>query len=79
MLYKIRGFYDCDYEKYRLLGYKNPVPTSQETQYISATEPIQLMLCKIWCFHGGNNEECRLLGCGDTFLRNIGSYKRNTT
>jgi hypothetical protein len=30
-----------------LLGYKNPVRTSQETHYVSATESSQLMLCKI--------------------------------
>jgi hypothetical protein len=31
----------------RLLGYKNPVCTSQETHYVSAIEPSRLMLCKI--------------------------------
>jgi hypothetical protein len=31
----------------RLPGYKNPVRTSQETHYVSTTESIQLMLCKI--------------------------------
>jgi hypothetical protein len=31
----------------RLLGYNNLVRTSQETHYVSATEPIRLMLCKI--------------------------------
>jgi hypothetical protein len=51
------------YEEYRLLGYKNPVRTSQETHYICATEPSQLMLCKIWWFHDSDYEECRLLGC----------------
>jgi hypothetical protein len=35
------------YEECRLLGYENPVRTSQETQYVSATELSQLMLCKI--------------------------------
>jgi hypothetical protein len=44
---KIRGFHSGDCEEWRLLGYKNPVRTSQETHYISATEPSQLMLCKI--------------------------------
>jgi hypothetical protein len=47
---KIRGFRGGDYEKRRLLGYKNPVRTSrtsQETHYVSATESSQLMLCKI--------------------------------
>jgi hypothetical protein len=36
-----------DYEECRLLGYKPPVRTSQETHYVSATEPSQLMLCKV--------------------------------
>jgi hypothetical protein len=31
----------------RLLGYINPVRTSQETHYVSTTELNQLMLCKI--------------------------------
>jgi hypothetical protein len=39
------------------------VRTSQETHYISATEPSQLMLRKSLGFHGGDSEECRLLGC----------------
>jgi hypothetical protein len=36
-----------DYEEWHLLGYKNPVRTSQETHYVSATEPSRLMLCNI--------------------------------
>jgi hypothetical protein len=32
---------------YRLLGYKSPVPTSEEMHYSSATEPSRLMPCKI--------------------------------
>jgi hypothetical protein len=51
-----------DYEECRLLGYKIPVRTSQETLYVSATESSQLMLSKIWGFHGSDYEECRLLG-----------------
>jgi hypothetical protein len=43
------------------MGYKNPVCTSQETHYVSATEPSPLMLYKIWGFHGSDYEECRLL------------------
>jgi hypothetical protein len=39
--------YGCDYEECRLLGYKNPVRTSQETHYVSAPEHSRLMLCKI--------------------------------
>jgi hypothetical protein len=53
---------DCiSSEECRILGYKNPVCTSQETHYVSATESSQLML-KIGGFHGGDYEECRLLG-----------------
>jgi hypothetical protein len=46
-LCKICGFHGGDYEECRLLGYENPVHTSQETHYVSATEPSRLMLCKI--------------------------------
>jgi hypothetical protein len=63
MLCKIWGLHDGDYEECRLLGYKNPVLTSQETHYVSATEPNRLMLCKISGFHGGHYGECRLLEC----------------
>jgi hypothetical protein len=59
---KIWGFHGSDYEESHLLGYKNPVCTSQETHYVSATESSRLMLCKIWGFHGGDYEECSLLG-----------------
>jgi hypothetical protein len=62
MLCNILGFHGGDYEECLLLGYKNPVRTSQETHYISATKLSQLMLCKICGFHGGDYEECRLLG-----------------
>jgi hypothetical protein len=61
-LCKIRGFHGGHYEECRLLRYKIPVCTSQETQYFSTTESSQLMLCKIWGFHDGDYEECRLLG-----------------
>jgi hypothetical protein len=47
--------------EFRRLGYKNPLHTSQETHYVSATEPSRWMLCKIWGFHGGGYEECRIL------------------
>jgi hypothetical protein len=56
------GFHGGDHEECRLLGYKNPVHTSQETHYISVTESSPLMLRKILCFHGGDYEEWRLLG-----------------
>jgi hypothetical protein len=44
---KIWSFHGSDYEECRLLGYKTPVRTSQETHYVSATDTSQLMLCKI--------------------------------
>jgi alpha-N-acetylglucosamine transferase len=47
---------------------KNLLHTSQETQYVSAIEPSQLMLCKVLCFHGGEYEECCLLGCDAVWL-----------
>jgi hypothetical protein len=59
---KIWGFHSGEYEECRLLGYKNPVRTSQETHYFSTTEHSRLMLYKIWGFHGGDYEECRLVG-----------------
>jgi hypothetical protein len=37
-LCKIWGFHGSDYEECRLLGYKNPFRTSQETHYFSTTE-----------------------------------------
>jgi hypothetical protein len=40
-------FYGCECEESRLLGYKNPVRTSQETHYVSVRESSQLILCKI--------------------------------
>jgi hypothetical protein len=51
-----------DYEECSLLGYKNPVRTSQETYYVTTAESSQLMLCKIWGVHDSDYEECRLLG-----------------
>jgi hypothetical protein len=61
MLCRIWGCHGGDYEEC-LLGYKNPVHTSQQTHYLSTTELSQLILCKIWGFHGDDYEECRLLG-----------------
>jgi hypothetical protein len=58
------SFCGGDYEEFRLLGYKIPVRTSQETHYFSAAEPSRLILCKISGFRGGNYGECRLLGYG---------------
>jgi hypothetical protein len=36
--------------------------------YFSATKPNQLMLCKIWGFHGSDYEEWRLLECYAVWL-----------
>jgi hypothetical protein len=60
---KILGIHGGDCEECRLLEYRNPGLTSQETHYVSAAEPSRLMLCKILGFHDGDYEECRLLGC----------------
>jgi hypothetical protein len=68
MLCKIWGLHGGDCEECRLLGYKTPVRTSQETHYISATEPSRLMLCKIWGFQGCDCEEFRFLGCDAVWL-----------
>jgi hypothetical protein len=62
MLCKIWGFHGGNYKECHLLGYKKPVRTLQETNYISATDPSQLILRKIWSFHGCDYGECRLLG-----------------
>jgi hypothetical protein len=35
------------------------------------------MLCKIWCFHGGDYEECRLLGWYDVWLLWEPTFRRN--
>jgi hypothetical protein len=58
---EIWGLHCSDYEESRFPGYKNPVRTSQETHYVSATEPGRLRPCKIWGFHGGDYDECHLL------------------
>jgi hypothetical protein len=65
---KIWGFHGSGYEEWSLLGYNNPVCTSQETHYVSTTESSQLMLWKIWGFLGGGDEERRLLGCYTVWL-----------
>jgi hypothetical protein len=54
---RIWGFHGEDYEECRLLAYKTPVRTSEETHYVSTTEPKQ-----VWGSHGGDYEECCLLG-----------------
>jgi hypothetical protein len=40
---------------------KNTVFYDIKTQFVSATELSQIMLCKIRGFHGGDYEECRPL------------------
>jgi hypothetical protein len=60
---KIWGFHGGHYEECRLLGYKNPVHTWQETHYVSTTALRRLMPCNIWGFHSSDYEEWRFLGC----------------
>jgi hypothetical protein len=68
LIRKIWGSHGGDYEECRLLGYINSVRNSQETHYVSTTEPSRLMLGKIWGSHGGDYEEWRLLGCYAVWL-----------
>jgi hypothetical protein len=49
---KIWSIQGGDYKECRLLGYKNPFLTSQETYYVSATETSHLILFDIWGIHG---------------------------
>jgi hypothetical protein len=56
--------------------YKNPVRTSRETHYVSATESSRLMLYKIWRFDGSDYEECRLLLCDCVALVRIVASER---
>jgi hypothetical protein len=55
------------FEAFAAATMKNAVPlrTSQETHYLSTTEPRRLMICEAWGFRGDDYEECRLLGCAD--------------
>jgi hypothetical protein len=76
---RIWGFHGRDYEECRLLGYKNPVRTSQETHYVSASESSKLMLCKIWGFHGSDYEECRLLVYKTPFRTSQETHNFSTT
>jgi hypothetical protein len=78
-IYKIWGFRGSDYEECRLLGYKNPFRTSQETHYVSTTECSQLMLCKIWGFRGGDYEEWCLLGYKNPFRTSQETHYISTT
>jgi hypothetical protein len=59
------------------MGYKGPFRTSQETHYSTVTESSRLMLCTIWGFHGGDHEECRLLGCYAVWLLQEPTILRN--
>jgi hypothetical protein len=76
---KIWGFHCSDYEECRLLGYKNPVRTSQETHHVSTTESSQLMLCKTRGFNGDDYEECRVLGWYAVWLLYEPTFRRNVS
>jgi hypothetical protein len=71
MLYKIWGFHGGDYEECRLLGYKNPVRTSQETHYASVIMSSRLILCNIWDSHGGDYEKWNETPCGSCKNRRL--------
>jgi hypothetical protein len=64
--------------------YRLSYPGSKKILIGSKQNIDSCRICKIWDFHSGNYEECRLLGCwylsrgffypddgGDTFLRNV--------
>jgi hypothetical protein len=76
---QIWGFHGADYEECRLLGYKNPVCTSQGTHYVSVRESSLLMLCEMWGFHGCDYEECRLLGYKNPVCTSQGTYNFSVT
>jgi hypothetical protein len=73
------GFPGGDYQECRLLDYYNPVRTSEETHYVSATELSRLMFCKILDFHGGDYEECRFLGYKNAVHTSQETYLRYKT
>jgi hypothetical protein len=60
------GLYDVRFEVFTEVikknGYQNPDRISQETHHVSATELSRLMLFKIWGYHGGDYEKCRVMG-----------------
>jgi hypothetical protein len=78
-LCKMWGFHCSHYEECRLLGYKNPVSTSQETHHVSTTESSRLMLCTIWGFHGSDYEESRLLGYKNPVCTSQGTHSISIT
>jgi hypothetical protein len=47
--------------------------------YFSATGPSRLMLCKIWGFHVGDYEECRLLGYKNPVRTTLETYYVSAT
>jgi hypothetical protein len=85
MICKILGFHGGDYEECCLLGYENPVRTSQETHYVSVTETSQLMPCKIEVFTAVTMknaiylpDSCHHYNGGAEVLRIVGCYKSHT-
>jgi hypothetical protein len=61
----------------KILGFHGA--TSQETHYVSATQPSRLMLCKIWGDQGGDYEECRVLRYKDPVLTSQEAHFISTT
>jgi hypothetical protein len=66
--FRISGMKERVFEQCHLAGYRTPVTTSQETYYVSATEPSPLKLCKILGSHCGDFEVYRLLECDAVWL-----------
>jgi hypothetical protein len=54
MLCKISGIHGSDYEECRLLGYKNPVHTSQETHTCPLQSPAGLCYVRFEVFTAVN-------------------------
>jgi hypothetical protein len=73
----ILDFHCGDYEECRLLGYKNPVRTSNETYYISDAEHSRLMICKIWSSQGSDYGGDRLVWCDAVWTLYESIFRRN--
>jgi hypothetical protein len=68
MLCKISGFHGCDYVECRLLGYKNPVSTSQETLRIRyRAQPVKCYV-RFEVFTAVTMKNVCVLGCYAVWL-----------
>jgi hypothetical protein len=60
-------------------GIQKPSSYLTGPHYVSATESSQLMLCKIWVFHGDDYEECRLPGYRNPVRTSQGTHYVSVT